>query len=141
MAATAARPDEKRLQRVYLLAGAVAGLALFGAAPAVRFLNFAQAPSWAQVVLMLTAAHLIYALWLISLPDSSTLWMGMLWCALGATLYGSGMALALALQTGKPSLLDLSTVRHTAGGWCAVNVLLLGTLSYLFGRASMAWRK
>jgi len=50
-------------------------VAIFGAVPAMNDLNFALAPGWVQVVLLLTAAHLIYVLWLISIPDWSTLWL------------------------------------------------------------------
>jgi hypothetical protein len=141
MDVAAYRIDERSRQTVYMLAGALAAVAIFGAVPALRHVNFAQAADWVQILWLLTAAHIVFVLWLISLPDRGTLWIGMLWCAGAAALYGGGMALVLGAGPGKLPPLDLASVRNTAGGWCAANILLLGTLCYIFGRTSANWQR
>jgi hypothetical protein len=126
---------------VYLLAGGLAGVALLGMSPALAHLHAAVPPGWAQIILALTALQLVYVFWLLSMPDWSTEWIGMALCAGCAALYAGSMALVLTTPATKPIMLGLGTVRNTAGGWCALNVLLLGLLCYGFGKISARWRR
>ena len=135
-------PDSERLQRVYLLAGALAGVTAFSLSPALqRMTNLPQAAGWVQVVALLAFVQIIYAVWLVTVPDWSTTWIGMLVCAGCAAVYGAGMGIVLTTASGRNVALGLTDVRNTAGGWCAVQILLLGFLAYGFGRASNHWQR
>lgn len=141
LAREAYQPDPDKIQMVYWLAGALAFVAVFSAAPALGHLNLSRAPGWARVVLLAVAIELVYTAWLASVPDFTTVWVGMLVLAAVAAVYGMGMAIVAATPAGKPPILGLAEVRSSAAGWCGANVLLAGLVSYVCGRISTKWRR
>ena len=135
------RADAAQTLTGHLLSTLLVLIAGLGMSPGVSHAADAAAPAWAQVVLVVGALQLVYALWFASLPDYSTLWVGMLVCVASAALYGCGMAMILSAPRGGSLPLGLFDVRHAAGGWCAANMFLLAGLAYAFGYFSYAWRR
>ncbi|MBI1903528.1 MAG: hypothetical protein HYS13_20690 [Planctomycetia bacterium] len=134
--------DAGKVQTVYMLAAALAALTVFAAAPALRHMNLSDAPGWARAVLILSALQLVYVVWMVSLPDWSTVYIGMIVFAIVSAAYGVAWALVAFTPTSRPiNFLDLDEVRRSAAGWCLV-VLLLGALcTYACGRFSGRWRR
>jgi hypothetical protein len=132
--------DPKRLHLVYMLAAALGIAAMLAAIPAAPRVHQTPVPQWVQIVLMISAMQIILALWIASIPDASTMWIGTIGCIATAALYGAGMGVVLMAPAGGPMLFDLYDVRHTAGGWCAGNVFLQAGLAYVFGQTSHRWR-
>ena len=136
------RPDRGKVQTVQLLAVGLALAALFAAAPAVRYWNLAAAPDWARLVLAMSAMQLIYIVWMVSIPDWSTVWVGMLVFALVATVYGAGLAVFMYTPADAPLVLELGeAARYSAAGWCAAVVLLTTMMTFVCGRVSATWRR
>ena len=134
-------PDKTKVHTVYMLAAGMAALSIFCAVPGMPHLNLAEAPDWARFVLLLSAMQLVYCVWMATLPDWSTVWVGMVVFALVAAVYGMGLAIATATPADRPVALELSDVRGKAQGWCAAVVLLAGLLTYCCGRVSGQWRR
>jgi hypothetical protein len=134
-------PEPAWVQTVYYLGVGMLVVTLFCAAPALRHLNLATAPGWARLVLLLCALQLVYIAWIVTLPDWSTVWVGMLVFALLAAIYGMGMAVAMATPLDRPLPLGMNEVRYTAAGWCMAVVLLAGLMTYFCGRISFRWRR
>jgi hypothetical protein len=134
--------DPGKVQTVYMLAAALAALTIFAAVPALKHLNFTDAPGWARAVLILSALQLVYVVWMVSLPDWSTVYIGMIVFAMVSAAYGVAWALVAFTPEARPiNFLDLDSVRRSAAGWCLV-VLLLGALcTYACGRFSGRWRR
>jgi hypothetical protein len=141
-------PDTGKVQTVYMLAIALTGFTVFAAAPALRHINLLDAPWWARVVLILTAMQLAYIAWMVSLPDWSTVWIGMLVFAVVAAVYGAACGIVVVTPESEAiNFLDLDgppddpDFRRRVAAWCFV-MLLLGTLlTYACGRFAGKWRK
>jgi hypothetical protein len=126
---------------VYLLGAGLAAVVVFSVVPALKHLNLAVAPDWARLALLVAGLQLVYVAWMVTLPDWSTVWIGMLVFAAVAALYGMGMALALATPADRPIILGLTDVRQSAAGWCAAVVLLSSLMTFFCGRISSRWRR
>lgn len=135
------RADASSRSTAYALAAIIVVVAILGVVPAARAAQVAPDPAWKHVVWALTALEMLYALWLASLPDWSTAWLGMIFTAGIAALYGAGLALVVSTPFTQPLVLGLTAVRNTAGGWCAANVLLWGILCYALGRFATGWKR
>jgi hypothetical protein len=116
-------------------------LCLFHLAPVFEHLNLASAPNWARIVLAITLVELAYVVWMVTVPDWSTVWTAMIVFALVAAVYGA--ALALTVMTPRTSLMlfDLDENRDVARWWCAAVVLLTGGMTYVTGTIGYKWRK
>ncbi|HEY5313002.1 MAG TPA: hypothetical protein VIK18_10805 [Pirellulales bacterium] len=134
------RPDETRLQMVYLLAGALMLLALLSAWPALTHFRRHEAAPWVAVVLLMSVVSLVYVVWLLSLADWSTLRVGMVLCAACAAAYACGLAIVIGTPDTRAIALGLDEVRAHAGLWCALQMGLLGAICYGFGRQASCWR-
>jgi hypothetical protein len=136
------QPDIGKIQSVYLLAVALGALAIFAAAPSLKHLDLAAAPNWARIVLVMSALQLVYIAWMVSLPDWSTVWIGMIVCAIVATVYAMGWAVVTFTPTAAPvPFLGLDELRRQAGGWCLANLLLTAFMTYVCGRFASRWRR
>lgn len=136
------QPDPGKLQTLYMLAAALVGLTIFTAVPALPHLNLSEAPNWARVVLLMCTFQLLYIAWMVSLPDWSTVWIGMVVFAVVAAAYGVIWALVAFTPAARPiSFLDLENVRSRAAGWSFAVLLLTTLLTYACGRFSGRWRR
>ncbi len=136
------QPDRGKLQTVHLLAVALGALTIFAAAPALKHLNLVEAPGWARVLLVMSALQLLYVAWMVSLPDWSTVWIGMVVFAVAAAIYGMGWAIVAFTPHDKTiDILGLEDVRRGASGWCLAMLLLTTLMTYCCGRISAKWRK
>lgn len=142
---------------VYWLAGATIAASLFGAAPAVWeivvHVQYLHAPGssgigrWALVVLLLGCVESAYAIYLLQLPDWTSVRVvaGILLCLAG--LYAMGLAIVLiADPAGRligPGGLQLTD--KLAGGraalWCLCMVSLSAVLAFFAGRLSAHWQR
>jgi hypothetical protein len=141
-------PDAGKVQTVYMLAIALGAFTAFAAAPALQHINLLDAPWWARIVLILSAVQLIYIAWMVSLPDWSTVWIGMAVFALVSAVYGVGCAIVVATpELDAINFLDLDgpesdpLFRKKVAAWCAVMLLLGTVLTYACGRFAGKWRK
>ena len=80
--------------------------------------NLLTAPPWALAAVFLAVLQLVYAVWMINVPDWVTARVQMFVCALFATIYGMLMTLTMITPVYRPLLLGLGEVRHTAPAWC-----------------------
>ena len=141
-AAEGYQADPQRVQTVYFLAVALAMISIFSVLPALPHLNLVQAPGWARIMLLLAALQLAYIVWIVLLPDWSTVWVGMLVFSIVGSIYAVAMAVVLFTPQQSPLLLGLDAdTRRTAIGWCCAVVLLTTLASYICGRISARWRR
>ena len=134
-------PEGTRLQMMYLLAGALMTLALMTSWPGLMHFRQGDVPGWVAIVLLMAVAQLVYVVWLLSLPDWSTLRLGMVLSAACATAYACGLAIIIATPASRSMALGLGEIRSSAGLWSAFQCALLAATSYGFGRESSAWRE
>jgi hypothetical protein len=124
---------------------------VLGAVPAVlHVVGHLQSPAqpgiarWAAVLLLITAIELAYAVYLLLLPDWSTLWVVSVVSLAAAT--GSAMLLGLVMtgQAESPLLqsLDLAAPGSAArAAWWSLTMLgLFAALAVWAGRASGRWQ-
>ena len=135
------RASKGKMQTVYLLAVFLATVVLISGLPAYAHLNIMTAPGWARAVMLLATLQIIYVLWMVALPDWSTVWVGMWLFALVAATYAMTFMIVKFTAPHKPLMLSLQEVRQYAAGWSAMMVLLMSLMSYICGRVSMAWRR
>lgn len=128
------RPTAPQLEATYWLASLLPFAIVLCAAPAVGHLRLNAAPAWAQAMLLLAGAQLVYAVWLALLPDYSTLRVGLFLFAASALLEGLGMVGSLST----PAILDLSS-RGTAAVWCGGCLVAMAGLSYACAKVAARW--
>lgn len=136
-----ARVDRHWIHTVYWLAFSLAAVTLFSAAPAMRNLNLLSAPSWASVMLLVATLQFAYIIWMVLVPDWSTVWVGMIVFAVVAAMYAVMALAAMLTAAGSPLPLDLAGSRATVAGWSAAATLMNGLMVYVCGRVSAAWRE
>ncbi len=135
------RPHPESVQTVYWLAVVLGLVTLFSAAPLVNHVQLQMAPAWAQALAVMVAVQLAYVVWLAALPDAATSRVGMILFAAVAACYALVTAAVLATPEGKPPLLELGELGHTAWTWCGANVVVMALVSFLCGHASAGWRQ
>ena len=135
------RAEPSRVHTVYLIGVGLLALVLFQLAPTSAHLNPATAPNWARAVMLLAVVQTAFAVWLVSLPDWSTVRVAMMVMAGVTTLYGVALGVTVITPTTKPLLWDLNDVRDKASLWCATVLLLAGLMTYVCGRVAFRWRK
>lgn len=123
---------------------------LFGAIPAVRDIldhlrsvDSAGVARWACLLLLVAMIQFAYAIYMVQLPDWSTVWVVSLATLSLAFLYAM---LTAVLIMGQPQshivqLLGLEDQLHgnRAAGWCAIMLSLTCLLAYAAGRISVRW--
>src|SRR4051794_18487241 len=73
-------------------------LCLISVLPALPHANLARAPHWARLVWLMALLQAGYSLWMLTAPDWSSLWVTMIAFAVGAAMYGMGLAISLATR-------------------------------------------
>ncbi len=128
-------------QATLRLAAALLVVCLISASPALPHLNLTAAPNWARLLLLLTVMQVAFVLWMLTVPDWSSLWVVMIAFAVGAAFDGMGLAISLATPADRPLALGLEAYRHWSTAWCGCLMLLLGGSASACGWLSFRWRK
>lgn len=143
------RPDRDKLASVYRLGLTLSLITLLEILPALwhalhpsaPYITLSGAPAWAQVVLMLCLLQMVYIVWMVSLPDWSTVWILMLIYGAVSAVYGFAFAVSLLTPRTQEMLLGLDIVRRPTPWWCAAMVLLTFLAAFLCGRTSSRWHR
>jgi hypothetical protein len=134
------RANPQQIETAYWLAVVLLFVIVFSAAPALGYLRLDQAPAWAQAMLLVAGMQLAYTIWLVIVPDWSTVRVGLWLFGASAVFYAAGAAL-FAMAGAGPLPLDLAAPRSSAAGWCGANSLALGLLGYACGQVGATWRR
>ena len=154
--------DSARVTTVYQMAAILTFLAVLSMWPAaiqvVQHFSAGQdeiagIDRWAQWVLLVGFLLLAYAVYLVQLPDWSTLWVATISTAAVSFSYALALGMCCADSLGwsfsssdtNPFVLYLEVgdelVRGQATRWCAIVLALSGMATYCLGRASYHWYK
>lgn len=133
------RPEQ--IRAAYAISIVTGVLAFLGASPALVALGHPPVAGWVWIVILLSAIEVAYALWLASLPDWSTLWVGMALCAGLAAIQALLLGLVMAMPVTRSLPLGLDDVRTSLGSWSACLMALHGGLAYAAGWISSRWRR
>jgi hypothetical protein len=152
----AARPtisaDPHWLPAVYLLAGAMAGAAVFGMIPAAwdvadywRLADSQFVARWALVLVGLGLVQIAYAVYLVQLPDWTSVWVVTLHSLALAALYAMVLGLVFISREDGAIVRALQLSDKLAGGqallWCLCMVSISVILAFFAGRLSVQWHK
>lgn len=134
------RANPQQVETTYWLAVVLLFVIVFSAAPALGYMRLDQAPRWAQAMLLIAGVQLAYSIWLVIVPDWSTVRIGLWLFGVSAVLYAAGLGLFAMAADGRLPL-GLTAARPSAAGWCGANALVLGLLSYACGQVGSTWRR
>jgi hypothetical protein len=135
------RPTKAMARRVYWLGLGLAVVTIISTLPALSFLPFSTAPTWARMVLLISTIQLAYVAWMCLVPDWSTVRITMLVFVGVAAAYGFALAIAIATPPGTSMMFEMGPVRTLAIRWCAVVMCLLAVSTFFSGRLAFHWRK
>lgn len=134
------RANPQQIEITYWLAVVLLFVIVFAAAPSLTYLQLDHAPAWAQIMLLIAGAQAAYTVWLIILPDWSSVWVGMWVFGLSAAIYAGGMGLFVMSSQASPPL-GVSGPPTSATAWCGAITLVLGLLSYACGQVCVNWQR
>jgi hypothetical protein len=145
-------PDRGHQMAAYQLAAALIAAALFSIAPAVwDIVEYAQIPEsqfvarWALVLLLLGAVQIAYTIYLVQLPDWTSVWVITVYLLLLAAIYAAVLGLVLILRESGLVVNALQLADKLEGGkavlWCLCMVGVSTILAFFAGRLSARWHK
>jgi hypothetical protein len=126
-------------KRLYVMAGMLILAALVQLIPAWHYGDW-TAPVWMRAIVLLSASQIALAMWMLLVPDWSTLWVATLVAACVAALQAFALALAVATPTGDFDLLEMNDLRDLAQLWLTAMLLLSASISFACGQFSFQWR-
>lgn len=137
---------------VYQLAAAVLAAAIFAMVPAVwdvvEYLRIPDSPyiaRWAFLLLMLGLVQIGYGVYLIQLPDWTTVWVITLYSLAMAAIYAMVFGLTLITSTDGTLVAALQLQDKVAGGqaalWSLCQASLYTLLAFFAGRMSVRWHR
>jgi hypothetical protein len=135
---------------VYQLGIAFILVAFFGVVPALAHVlrlpvsdAAAGLGGWVHLSLLLGGLQLAYAVYVLQLPDWSTVWTVSLVALLVAAGYAMLASIALLAHDEHAVLQWLGLAQRSLGrrlaGWCVVMLTLTGLLAYGGGQMSLRW--
>lgn len=133
------RLDQSSLRKVYLLAIVEALATVFVAFPVIEHLGIIGAPPWAWVVIGLVTLQAVYVLWVVSLPDWSTVWFGVLVFGLTSMVHLVGFVLSFFLAN--KNLLGITTGNWITPLWCGTVVIITAAMAFGCLFISRPWRE
>lgn len=133
------RLDQTSLRKVYLLAIVEAFVTVIIALPALEHVGLFGAPPWAIVLLGVVALQTLYMLWVVALPDWSTVWFGSLVFGLTCVVHLVGLVLSFILAD--KNFLGLSTANWGTPLWCAMVMVGSGAMAFGCIHISRPWRE
>jgi len=144
--------DPGKKWTAYQLGMCLAALALVGMYPAVmevvrHYTDFDSRgiESWAYLLFLLSSVQLVYAFYMVQLPDWSTTWVVMIANAVASVIYAIGMGVTLMADEGHALIAWLGLSNLQSAGyvspWCFMMTLLTSLLTYFLVRASLKWQR
>lgn len=130
-----------QIRAAYIMSSVTGAVAILGASPALLALRHPPVAGWVWLVLLFTLIEIAYALWLASLPDWSTLWVGMALGAAVAAIYALVLVAAMATPESRSLPIGLDDLRSSLGVWAVLLFALHGGLAYAAGWISSRWRR
>jgi hypothetical protein len=145
-------PDRTHQLAVYQLAAALVAAALFSIAPAIwDIVEYVQIPEsqfvarWALVLLLLGAVQIAYTIYLVQLPDWTSVWVITIYLLFLAAIYAAVLGLVLISSESGLVVGTLQLADKLAGGkavlWCLCMVGVSTILAFFAGRLSARWHK
>ena len=140
--------DKRRL--VLHLGLSIAATAVVGALPAVLALaeqfgteSFLPTERWIQVLLFITGIQIAYALYLVQLPDWSSVRVVSLVLMLVTAAYAMVLGVAIMSKEQSHIVRALDLIGRLQGGkalsWCFLMLCLTGSVAYFSGRIGVRW--
>ena len=144
--------DPGKKWTIYQLGCCLAVMGLVGVYPAVmevvrhvRDFESRGVESWAYFVFLLSGLQLVYALYMVQLPDWSTARVVMVISAMISVLYATSMGVALMAADDNAIIGALGlSVQHAAGYvslWCCMMTMLMSLLTYFLVRTTLRWQR
>jgi hypothetical protein len=145
-------PEREHRLAVYQLVAALVVAALFSVAPAVwDIVEYVQIPEsqfvarWAFALLLLGVVQLAYAVYLVQLPDWSSVWVVTIYSLALAAIYAAVLGLVLISRDSGLVVNALQLADKLEGGkailWCLCMVSLSTIMAFFAGRLSARWHK
>ena len=144
------RHKPSRRRTVYYLGLALALTAVFSVVPAVldvvahfRAFDSPGIQRWAQLLLLIGVLELAYAVYLVQLPDWSTVWVVAVFGVLVSCLFAVGIGVSMfpGRQSEIVAFLDIADKQSQAAAWCVCAMSITLLVTYFLGRCSLRWRK
>jgi hypothetical protein len=143
-------PEASRRLTVYQLAAAMILASLFSLLPAVldvvehfRTIDSPGVSRWAFLLCLAAAVQIAYAVYMVQMPDWSSVWVVsvvLLVLAMGyAMLVGALMFSESHSEFIQLLALEDQLTGNRAAGWCAIMLSLSCLLAYATGRVSVRW--
>ncbi len=144
--------EAPRRQTVYQLAAGLVAVALVSVLPALadvrEHLQALESPGlapWASLLLMAGVLQLAYAMYLVQIPDWSTVWVASLVYLILATAYAMFLGVFLLADAHSQFIGWMGLVDHVSSdravGWCVTMLCLSCLLAYALGRYSVRWHR
>lgn len=144
--------ETPRRHTVYQLAAGLLLAALFSILPALadvrEHLQTLDSPGvapWAVLLLMAGGLQIAYAIYLVQIPDWSTVWVVSLVCLILATVYAMFLGVFLMADEHSQFIRWMGLVDPLSGdravGWCVIMLCLSCLLAYALGRYSVRWHR
>jgi len=144
--------DAGKRWTVYFLGIALAVVALLSMYPPARevFAHFRAEEGggiklWASLALLLGGVQLVYALYLVQLPDWGTTWVVMLLMTFVTTAYATALGVVMTAREGAEILVRLGLENeHRVGSdrlWCLLMFASTCLLTFLLFRVATRWHK
>ncbi|QGJ71170.1 Hypothetical protein PBC10988_28730 [Planctomycetales bacterium 10988] len=127
---------------IFMLAALFLAAAVGSIVPVFSQLYQEDIPIWVWVLLAAGGVQVLYILLIFSLPDWSTLWLGMLLYGLLAAGYGLLCFIVMFTAEGKSMFLGLDVLpKNKVGLWCGLMTVGMALLSFSASRVTHTWRK
>ena len=144
------RPTRRRLKIISQLAGGLAVVGVVSMAPGLLgWLGYMRGVGilepWIWPLMVLGILQLTYALYLVQLPDWTSIWVVTMVSVLCAAIYAMGVGLAVFASRGSDFalLMGLGDPRAAQRAllWCLMLLSLTILVAYFCGRVSHRWRR
>lgn len=141
--------DAEKIWSAYVIAGSLALVGIVTMVPSgwsivdyFRFEGETPISRWAWFLLFTGFLQIAYSVYVLQLPDFSTVWMTAIFLLVIATIYA--MSLGMILLGGDPVLGIFEVhvlLRNKAGLWLFLMLCMTGLVAYFCGRVSVRWQK
>ena len=146
------KPNREQARTVKYLGLALVISALFGALPGLlelkdhlRAMDSPGVTVWANIQFLACTLQLVYAFYLVQVPDWSSVWVVSCLAALLTAIYAMLLVVALLAddQSQIIALLELNAFSQSGkvAGWCFVMLLIVGLLAYFSGKIGQRWQQ